>query len=294
MLLTGSEDLTAQLWDAASGKPIGQPLWHHGRVTAVAFSPDGRVLLTGSEDGAARLWDEASGKPLGQPLQHEDWVTAVAFSPDGHVVLTGSWDGTARLWDAASGKPLGQTLQHQGSVTAVAFSPDGRVVLTGCQDGTARLWDAASGKPIGKPLQHQGSVTTVAFSPDGDFITTTTSDARLHRFQIATGTARDAATLWCYGVSINSPRFLNTTGSRARVWDFVTGNYVWIRDINFDVLQSEPIQGQPADLLREWLDVTALKFPEDGGTLIDKYPPPPLVSPKELDLSREKKQRGSL
>jgi hypothetical protein len=78
------------------------------------------------------------------------------------------------------------------------------------------------------------------------------------------------------------------------VWDFLTGNYVWIRDINFDALQSEPIQGQPADLLREWLDLTALKFPEDGGTLIDRYPPPSLVPPKELDLSREKKQRGSL
>src|SRR5262249_6435040 len=35
---------------------------HHGKVTALAFSPDGKVLATGSADKSIKLWDVASGK----------------------------------------------------------------------------------------------------------------------------------------------------------------------------------------------------------------------------------------
>ena len=142
-VLTGSDDKTARLWDAATGQPIGQPMVHQDWVNAVAFSPDGKAVLTGSSDKTARLWDAADGRPLGQPMAHQDAVRAVAFSPDGKTVLTGSCDKTARLWDAAAGQPLGQPMAHQGRVWAVAFSPDGKTVLTGSGDNTARLWDAA-------------------------------------------------------------------------------------------------------------------------------------------------------
>ena len=36
----------AWMWDAASGKQVGLPLLHRGRVLAVAFSPDGKSVLT--------------------------------------------------------------------------------------------------------------------------------------------------------------------------------------------------------------------------------------------------------
>ena len=70
-MLTGSDDNTARLWDARSGKPLGEPLRHEGGVSAVAFSPEGDRVLTGSSDNTARLWDARSGKPLGEPLRHE-------------------------------------------------------------------------------------------------------------------------------------------------------------------------------------------------------------------------------
>ena len=70
-LLTGGHDKTARLWDAATGKPSGQPLRHDGWVWAVAFSPDGRTLLTGGQDKTARRWAAATGKPTGEPLLHE-------------------------------------------------------------------------------------------------------------------------------------------------------------------------------------------------------------------------------
>lgn len=60
---------------------------HGASLSAVAFSPDGKLALTGSFDRTARLWRTDNGEPVGKPLRHENSVTAVAFSPDGNNVL---------------------------------------------------------------------------------------------------------------------------------------------------------------------------------------------------------------
>ena len=109
-----SRDKTARLWDATTGKPLGEPMRHEGDVVAVSFSPDGKTIATASDDKTARLWDATTGKPLGEPMRHEGDVTAVSFSPDGKTIATASIDGTARLWNATTGKPLGEPMRHEG------------------------------------------------------------------------------------------------------------------------------------------------------------------------------------
>jgi WD40 repeat protein len=105
-IVTASWDKTARLWDAETGKPIGEPLKGHEKaVNSAAFSPDGRRILTASEDKTAQLWDADTGKPIGEPLRgHEGKVWSAAFSPDGKRIVTASEDKTARLWDAETGK----------------------------------------------------------------------------------------------------------------------------------------------------------------------------------------------
>ena len=56
-VVTASDDKTARLWDAASGKPIGEPMKHEGDVNSAQFSPDGQRVVTASQDNTARLWD---------------------------------------------------------------------------------------------------------------------------------------------------------------------------------------------------------------------------------------------
>ena len=125
-ILTGSDDETAQLWDADTGNSARR-LKHQGPVFVVAFSPDGTLMLTGSEDRTVRLWDAATAKPVCPPLTHQRGVKAAAFSPDGKTIVAGSRDGIARFWDVAAGRPLGVPRRHAGwEVQAVAFSPDSR------------------------------------------------------------------------------------------------------------------------------------------------------------------------
>ena len=57
-ILTWSDDKTARLWDAASGKQSGSAL-HASAVRGAVFSGDGSRILTWSEDMTARLWDAA-------------------------------------------------------------------------------------------------------------------------------------------------------------------------------------------------------------------------------------------
>jgi WD40 repeat protein len=45
----------AQVWDAATGEPIGAPLHHRDTVNSAAFSPDGARLLTASGK-ILRIW----------------------------------------------------------------------------------------------------------------------------------------------------------------------------------------------------------------------------------------------
>ena len=140
-VVTASEDSSARVWDAQSGKALGEPMWHEETVNSVAFSADGTRVVTATDDGAARMWDAQSGKVLSEPMRHDQIVQSAAFSADGTRVVTASWDETARIWDAQSGKALGEPMRHKSYVRSAAFSSDGTRVVTVSGDGMVRVWD---------------------------------------------------------------------------------------------------------------------------------------------------------
>ena len=187
LIVTASEDTTARVWDAKSGKPIGEPLKHDGAVRSAGFSPDGTRIVTASEDQTARVWDAITGQPVGEPLKHGGVVHRASFSPDGARILTASGDKTARLWDAKTGQPLGDPLTHEGFVLFASFSPDGTRVVTADLHEAAHLWDAETGRQIGEPLKHAGSIKSVNFSADSSLILTASGDETTRIWDAKTG-----------------------------------------------------------------------------------------------------------
>jgi WD40 repeat protein len=62
LLVTGSADKTARLWDAASGAPKHTLSGHTDDVVAVVFSPDGKLVATGGRDGLVKLRGRENGQ----------------------------------------------------------------------------------------------------------------------------------------------------------------------------------------------------------------------------------------
>lgn len=169
-ILTASNDKTARLWDATSGKLLAT-LRHESPVYSAVFGPDGTQILTATNE-SARLWDAISGNLIatfrhGGPAYSRPRYTAV-FSPNAESILTSGGDHP-RLWDRTSGK-LKATFFHADYVDSAVFSPDGKRILTADQS-TARLLDANS---WGKIATFDDVFNSYAiFSPDGTRILTT-------------------------------------------------------------------------------------------------------------------------
>ena len=56
-IVTASDDKTARLWDAATGKPVGELKGHDSPCASAAFSPDGKRIVTASGDGSGAAVD---------------------------------------------------------------------------------------------------------------------------------------------------------------------------------------------------------------------------------------------
>ena len=183
LIVTGSWDNSAKIWNAKTGRVIRKlEGGHTSFVNTAVFSPDGRFVLTASDDGTAKLWNIETGEVTKSLEGHKDRVRSATFSPKGDFIVTTSSDATARLWKADSGDFIREYKGHEYAVLCAEFSKDGRLLVTGSEDRTSRVWNVETAESLLELSGHTASVTSVGFSPD--------------MARIITGSQDQAAKLW--------------------------------------------------------------------------------------------------
>ncbi len=201
VLATASTDRTVILWNAPRtvgaraaadrARPhriAGLPR-QQAALTAVGFSPDGRILAVGSQDRSVTLWNVAdAGRPrrVAELRGFTRGVEAVVFSPDRRSLLTGGAGTDAVLWDVTKPRsPRRLSVLKGGSsgpVHGVAFSPDGHTAVVDGAGPAPTIWSLTDrSEPVNVgfvPIRGaaQTEVFSVSIAADGDTLAAATSD----------------------------------------------------------------------------------------------------------------------
>jgi WD40 repeat protein len=138
-LVTASEDHTARIWRAATGKSMAV-LPHDGPVTMAIFSPDGQWVITGAADRVVRVWDATNRKKVSEIDIRPKELASFALSPDGSFLVTASEEHTAEVFETRTGARLAELTGHTGPVRSPAFSPDGLSIVTADLNGQVNLY----------------------------------------------------------------------------------------------------------------------------------------------------------
>jgi WD40 repeat protein len=171
---SSSLDGTIKLWNLRTRALLNTLA--AGRMTSLAFSPDGRMLASATrlmrswnrQPTSIQLWDVDTGQ-LVRTID-AGMVNAIAFSPNGQYLAAGAQ--ATSVWQVNTGTKLYTV--NSGDLNALLFSRDGEWLLTG-SDGVRgeegiKFWQVSSGQR----LRVVDTVATdFALSPDGRSFATT-------------------------------------------------------------------------------------------------------------------------
>ncbi|PAV64803.1 hypothetical protein WR25_01035 [Diploscapter pachys] len=214
MLLSGSKDRTAKLWDLQNGVELGTLAVHPNNVNVVRFIPNSSLAFTVSMY-QVRIFDlrtlecvrvlqssgqvvEGSGPTVGSrentfPIL-ETAINAAEVDPNGRFLFT-SFAGDARIWNlekmASYGRLTGATHSPKSEVSCLASSigPNGKpIVFTGSRDHYVKMYEiTAGGEGLHEPTvefhpPHYDNVTCVL--PYKNKLFTASKDTNIMKFSL--------------------------------------------------------------------------------------------------------------
>ena len=208
LIVTASDDGTARLWDADTGRAL-RVLEHDARVSSAAFDAEGAHVLT-TADGWAHIWEARTGE---QVATWRAEARVAEFSPAGDIIVTAgrrnssvriwAWDGTGTPVPASVSTLGDEGAEWRAAITSLAFDPTGNLLVTTAWDQPTRIWSMNSGKVVyelaPRSKEQAGAideaVLSARFSADGRRVVTASRDGQTRIWELPVAPFRSVPVL---------------------------------------------------------------------------------------------------
>ena len=167
---------------------------HHGSISGLALSFDGKLAAVALQDDTIQMWDLCRQQLDAKLLGHSDaesynlvdkgltgwdgWVQVrVDFSPDARLLATGSTNSTIRMWNTLNREEVWKVrldercadtalAGYESRVFGVRFSPDGELLATIVGPHTVTIRNARNGERKRDLTVSDYYIESIAFAPN--------------------------------------------------------------------------------------------------------------------------------
>jgi len=166
---SASDDNTARMWDANTGKNKEMFFELPGDADALDINSNGKVIAIGCFD-SIHLFDYHTGLQNTRATRHTGEVSSVTFSPNGKLLAScaNEGDDSILIWNAHTGNLL-RAITEDVDIVSIAFSPDSSTLASATLQGDIRLWDVVTAKLL-RTCETENwmyECNSMEFSPDG-------------------------------------------------------------------------------------------------------------------------------
>jgi WD40 repeat protein len=227
-----------QLWDAATGKPRGEPI---GRDASFGISgcwtADGKSVFSFDGPKHIDVIDVSTGKAVRRLEVDAEYPGAIAVSPDGKWCVHAVAGGAIKVRDAVTGAESQILHGFNDQVFYLEFSPDGSRLLGVDNGSRLKVWDRVTGREFAATRLSDVYVNRVRYSADGKRLAVVglqhrslAGDVRV----LDAETGRELAALKGHTLSVGDAAF-SPDGQRlatcswdrtVRLWDLASGQEI--------------------------------------------------------------------
>ena len=190
-LLTVSDDGTARLWNAMTGKEIRELLRAKAEgLWDGALSPDDRWAAFAGEDGAVTLVELTGSVRAPTVLgHHEGGANCVTFGGDPPLLVSGGADGKVMVWDVGQQRRIATYRDHEDAVSGVALLGHG-LAASVAGNGAVHFWEVGTGTHVRSSRALNETVTALVAAQDGRSVAVAAGTS-IRIIDVATAEIRD-------------------------------------------------------------------------------------------------------